>query len=132
MNDGKPNEKFNFLPPLARTPEIGIEYIRRYRELEIQGKILELLMPLYEQARIEEQRNTPSVIVLDRAVAAEKASKPKRLILTIAITFCSIILAVLFTVYRNRARVLASSLSTEELNKLLFIKQEFHWKRLLR
>jgi len=32
---------------------------------------------LYEQAKVEERRQTPSVIVLDKAAPAERKAKPK-------------------------------------------------------
>ena len=47
------------------------------RDVEIQNKILEFVTPLYEQAKVEEQRATPSVIVLDTALVPERKAKPK-------------------------------------------------------
>jgi capsule polysaccharide export protein KpsE/RkpR len=63
--------------PFKEIPELGGEYLRRFREVEIQYKILQFLLPMYEQAKVEEQRQTPSVIVLDRGKPAERKSKPK-------------------------------------------------------
>jgi len=48
-----------------------------YRDVEIQYKILQFVTPLYEQAKVEEQRATPSVIVLDSALVPERKAKPK-------------------------------------------------------
>jgi len=63
--------------PFAKMPELGAEYIRRYRNVEIQYKILQFVTPLYEQAKVEEQRATPSVLILDKAGPAERKAKPK-------------------------------------------------------
>ncbi len=63
--------------PFKEAPAIGNEYIKIFRNLEIQYKILEFIQPLYEQAKVEEARNTPSVIVIDKAEPATKKSKPK-------------------------------------------------------
>ncbi len=63
--------------PFAKVPRLGMEYIRRYRNVEIQYKILQFVTPLYEQAKVEEKRQTPSVLVLDTATPAERKSKPK-------------------------------------------------------
>ncbi len=63
--------------PFKEAPALGNEYLKIYRNLEIQYKILEFVQPLYEQAKIEEVRNTPSVIVLDKAHPADRKSKPK-------------------------------------------------------
>jgi tyrosine-protein kinase Etk/Wzc len=63
--------------PLSKVPDLGSEYLRRYREVEIQYKILQFITPLFEQAKVEEKRQTPSVIVLDVASPAERKAKPK-------------------------------------------------------
>ena len=63
--------------PFSKVPDLGGEYIRKYREVEIQYKILQFITPLYEQAKVEERRQTPSVLVLDTAAPAERKSKPK-------------------------------------------------------
>ncbi len=67
----------NVLIPFKQAPELGGEYLKIYRNLEIQYKILQFVTPLYEQAKVEEVRNTPSVLVLDKASPAERKSKPK-------------------------------------------------------
>jgi uncharacterized protein involved in exopolysaccharide biosynthesis len=63
--------------PFKQIPDLGVEYLRLYREVEIQYKILQYVSPLYEQAKVEEKRETPSVLVLDRAGPAERKAKPK-------------------------------------------------------
>lgn len=60
-----------------KLPEVGVGSLRLYRDVYIQQKIMEFLIPLYEQAKVEEQRATPSVIVLDHAKVAERKAKPK-------------------------------------------------------
>ncbi len=76
MND---HSDMNLLVPFANIPDLGSEFVRRMREVEIQYKILQFLTPLFEQSKVEEKRQTPSVIVLDRAYPAERKSRPKRL-----------------------------------------------------
>jgi uncharacterized protein involved in exopolysaccharide biosynthesis len=58
-------------------PDLGGEYVRRFRNFEIQYKILQFITPLYEQAKVEEKRQTPSVLILDKAGPAERKAKPK-------------------------------------------------------
>jgi tyrosine-protein kinase Etk/Wzc len=79
--------------PFSRVPDLGGEYIRRYREVEIQYKILQFLTPLYEQAKVEERRQTPSVVVLDRAGPAERKSKPKVMLYALTAFFVSLLLS---------------------------------------
>ena len=65
------------LVPFNLAPSLGAEYIRLFRNVEIQNKILQLITPLFEQAKVEEKRATPSVIVLDSALVPERKAKPK-------------------------------------------------------
>ena len=67
----------NLLIPFKKAPALGSKYLKIYRDIEIQYKILEFVQPLYEQAKVEEVRNSPSVLVLDKAYAPIKKSKPK-------------------------------------------------------
>ena len=69
--------ELNVFVPFKKVPELGSQYVRKFREVEIQSKILEFVTPLYEQAKVEEKRHTPSVVVLDRAGPAERKAKPK-------------------------------------------------------
>ncbi|MGA9117260.1 MAG: Wzz/FepE/Etk N-terminal domain-containing protein [Bacteroidota bacterium] len=77
MNSGTGGPGMSVFVPFSRVPALGGEYVRRFRDVEIQYKILQFLTPLYEQAKVEERRQTPSVVVLDRAAPAERKSKPK-------------------------------------------------------
>jgi len=78
---------------LGNSPQIAMQYLRLQRNLEIQTKILTFLLPLYEKAKIDEKRETPTIIILDKPVVAERKSKPKRLTMTIIITLLGLILS---------------------------------------
>jgi tyrosine-protein kinase Etk/Wzc len=78
MNASSTSPKdINFLLPFKKTPELAEQYLTLYRDLQIQSKVLEFIAPLYEQAKVEEKRETPSVIVLDHALVPERKAKPK-------------------------------------------------------
>lgn len=66
-----------FFVPIAKVPELGLELIRLTRELKIQETVFNLLTSQYEQAKIAEARDTPTVQLLDKAVPAERKSKPR-------------------------------------------------------
>lgn len=72
------DRSLNLFVPFKDVPEIGAEYVRRFREFEVQNRMMEFLLPLYEQAKIDEQKDTPVVLELDKAVAPERKSKPRR------------------------------------------------------
>jgi tyrosine-protein kinase Etk/Wzc len=74
---GLSEDGVNLLIPFKKAPGLGYKYFKIYRDLEIQYKLLEFVQPMYEEAKVEEVRNTPSVIVLDYAGPAERKAKPK-------------------------------------------------------
>lgn len=74
---GNSIEGSNLLIPFKKAPALANKYLKIYRDIEIQYKILEFVQPLYEQAKVEEVRNSPSVLVLDKATPPLKKSKPK-------------------------------------------------------
>jgi tyrosine-protein kinase Etk/Wzc len=70
-------DRGDFTVPFARVPEVGLELVRLTRDVKIQEVLVTLLTQQLEQARIAEARDTPIVQVLDRAVPAERASRPR-------------------------------------------------------
>jgi len=89
---------------LSTFPELGMGAMRLYRDVLIQQKIMEFIIPLYEQARIEEQKDVPVVLVLDKAVPAEKKARPKRMLLVASVFLSSAILAVIIAMASVRFR----------------------------
>ena len=91
-NNGTQNTRL-FIP-LNEAADLGLKYIRRYREVSLQQKILEFLLPQYEQVKIQEAKDTPTVQVLDKAVTPVKRKKPKRTIMVLLAGVLSIVFSV--------------------------------------
>lgn len=91
-NNGTQNTRL-FIP-LNEVPDLGLKYIRHYREVSLQQKILEFLLPQYEQAKIQEAKDTPTVQVLDKAVTPVKRKKPKRTIMVLLAGLLSMVFSV--------------------------------------
>ncbi|MBI4417775.1 MAG: hypothetical protein HY563_03295 [Ignavibacteriales bacterium] len=102
---------------IREIPEVSLEHVRLYRDIQIQAKILELVLPLYEQAKLEERKALPSVVVLDRAVPAEKKAKPKRTLLVLSAVFSVGLLSL--TGYAIRERLQELRLRSPERYKTL-------------
>jgi tyrosine-protein kinase Etk/Wzc len=56
----------------------GVDYIARYRDFKYYETLYEILAKQYEAARMDESRDGATVQVIDRAVAPELRSGPKR------------------------------------------------------
>ena len=77
----------NILYPFKEMPDIAIQYLRNYREVKIQEEILEIVLPMYEQAKVEEQKSIPTIMVIDKAVPPELKDSPKRTAIVLGILF---------------------------------------------
>lgn len=82
------------IPSIGNVPALGVEYVRKLRELKIQEAIFEQLTKQFEVAKISEAKDSSTLQVLDEAVPPLRKSKPKRalivLLSTVTAFFCSI------------------------------------------
>ena len=53
------------LKNIEKLPAMGIASLRLYRNLIIQQKIMEMIVPLHEQAKVDEHKDVPVAYVLD-------------------------------------------------------------------
>ncbi|MEM3136827.1 MAG: Wzz/FepE/Etk N-terminal domain-containing protein [Candidatus Nitrosotenuis sp.] len=79
---------------LSKFPEIATRSMQLYRDVVIYQKIIEFLTPIYEQAKIDEQKDVPVLLVLDKAVPPEQKAKPRRLVLIVT----SMLITFLFSI----------------------------------
>ncbi len=80
-----------FAVSFRNLPAIAQEYARRFGDYKVKAEIFNLLLQQYEQAKILEARDTPTITVLDYAKIPEKKVFPKRLIIIISVFILSII-----------------------------------------
>jgi uncharacterized protein involved in exopolysaccharide biosynthesis len=71
----------------GRVPEVGLEYIRKLREVKYYEAVFEILAKQYEAARIDEAKDAPLIQVLDKAVEPEKKSRPARFLIVLICIF---------------------------------------------
>jgi len=104
---GKGTNEFGagFSIPFVKLPELSLEYARLLRDVKVQEAIYELLTQQFEQAKIMELKDTPTVQFLDKAGIPEKKSYPKRSLIVIFAfvlsIFCSILIAFLLDYVEN-------------------------------
>jgi len=108
-NKGSDTNNSNLFIPFSKVPELGVEYVRLFREITIQEKLLEFLLPQYEQAKIQEAKDTPTVQVLDEAVKPILRAKPKRGIMVIMAGLLSIVLSAIIAFIIEYIRKLEAS-----------------------
>lgn len=74
---------------IEKLPEIGLEYFELMQNIELQSEILKFIVPMYEQALLEEQKALPIVSVVDNPRIAEKKDKPFRTLIVVAVLLSS-------------------------------------------
>ncbi len=87
---------------LALIPESGIGAYRLYREVLIRQKMLEVLIPMLEQSKVEEQRTVPVILVLDRARVPEQYDHPKKRVVVGVGAVAGLLFSLLYIVSRER------------------------------
>jgi len=123
------NDTLKFLVPFAETPRIGTEYVRLKRGVEVQNTLFALLTEQYEQAKMQEAKDTPTLQVLDKATPQFKKSRPRRTIIVLGgalLSFFLVMCFAFFIEYFNRFQLSASVEVREKLqniHRLLRIKK---------
>lgn len=87
---------------IKKIPELSLEYLKIQQELEYHKKIMEYLAPQYEEAKILEIKDIPTIQVLDWAIRPEWKTKPKRAIIVIGVFLFSFIVACLYHILRDK------------------------------
>jgi tyrosine-protein kinase Etk/Wzc len=77
---------------LNQLPEIGMEYFYLLQQVELQTEILKFVVPMYEQALLEEQKMLPTVTIVDYPQIAERKDKPFRSLIVVASLLSAFIL----------------------------------------
>ncbi len=82
--------------PFAQVPSLSLRLARLVREVRIQESVFELLTQQYEQYKIQETKDTPTIQVLDRAIPPERRVKPKRALLVLLSGMLSLFASTVF------------------------------------
>ncbi len=93
----------DYLLAFADVPELGMELARLIREVKIQSEVYLLLQQQYYRERIQENRDLPTVEILDEAIPPLKAASPRILYSTvISGLFIFLILSLFFILKEKR------------------------------
>jgi tyrosine-protein kinase Etk/Wzc len=80
--------------PIENVPTVGLEYIRKLRDVKYHEALFALLARQYEAAKIDEARDALIVQQLDRAAPPERKSGPHRLIIVFTISVLAFMVAI--------------------------------------
>ena len=89
----------NLFPQFSEVPNLEIELLRLKREVEIQSKLYAFLTQQYEESKIQEARDTPTIQILDDASTPIKRFKPKRTIMVIGYSLIAFVLSAIYVIH---------------------------------
>jgi tyrosine-protein kinase Etk/Wzc len=120
LEKNRPSKDGDSTLSTGRIPEAGIEYVRSLRNVKYYETIFELLAKQYELAKIDEAKDSSMIQLLDKAVPAERKSKPKRAVITLVGLLSGgmlgVLLAFVFELYRRSRQNTESSSRWQELS----------------
>ena len=90
-------------------PELYKQFLFIQRDIEVQKVIYQLLMQQYEQARIQEKKDSPTIQVLDAPTLPQKRSSPKRTLIVVTSALASILLSFIIVWVREMLAWLAEN-----------------------
>jgi len=82
--------------PLKKIPQTSTEFLRRYRDVLINNMVLEYIVPLYEQSKIEEEKNYPVIGIIDYAVPPVRKSFPPRVLSALICAFSLTVIIIFY------------------------------------
>ena len=69
----------DYLPGLENIPDKGLEYVRLQRDVEVQSILYKFMIQQYEEAKLKESKDTPTIQILDQPNYPEKKYGPPRM-----------------------------------------------------
>ncbi len=100
-NPNKINSRELF-PSFSKMPELETQLRQLMREVEIQNTLFTFLTQQYEEAKINEAKDTPTIQVLDPAVKPIIKYKPFRTLIVISSSIIGLIFGILVSFVRER------------------------------
>lgn len=89
-------EQGGLMLAMKALPNKSLEYVRRFRQVTINSTLLEFIVPLYEQAKLDEKKDYPILQIIDNAIPPAKKSWPPRTLFSLLGAFFTVISYLLY------------------------------------
>jgi uncharacterized protein involved in exopolysaccharide biosynthesis len=109
--------------PKGRVPDVGMEYLRRVRDVKYYEAISDLIAKQFEMAKLDEARQGQALQVVDLAVPPDTKSSPKRAITIIIVFLLSMFVACGWAIISEELKRLKSN--PQENQRLQALKNTF-------
>ena len=92
----------DYLVAFSEAPELGMELAKLLREVKIQNEVYLLLQQQYYKEKIQENRDVPTIDILDEAIPPLKKESPRVVFSTIVGSIFAFLLVSLFFVAKEK------------------------------
>lgn len=106
----------DYLLAFKEVPELGKELATLLREIKIQNEVYILLQQQYYKEKIQENRDLPTVEVLDTAIPPQRKSSPKVVMSTISGGIFTFLLMSIIVLFSERKTYLYKQTNNSEKN----------------
>ena len=114
------------LVPKGQVPEVGLEYVRKLRDVRYYETIFDILARQFEVAKLDEAKEGSVIQVVDKAVPPDRRSSPQRTLIVALSTLVGLFLALVIALTQAAYQGLRSNTETgpklDRLQRLLFGK----------
>ena len=95
-------KEITMIPGFSKVPDLSLKYRRLMRDYQVKNTLYNFLIQQYEEAKIKEAKDTPTVQVLDYAVLPQLKYKPARFRILIIGFVLTTILSMYYVYFRTR------------------------------
>lgn len=128
LNLSGPSEGLDL--PLRKYPAVQLAYLRALREVTVQETIYQFLTEEYERYRIQENRDTPTVQVLDSAVPATYKARPIRWLICMSLTLAGLLISLGLAALVESLRRMRGE-APDRFERVRLLARELHLERAL-
>jgi tyrosine-protein kinase Etk/Wzc len=115
-----------FSVPISAIPGLRGKYESLFARVRVNESLYETLLELYEQARIQEQEDSPTIAVLDWPRVPDLRSRPKRTVIVLASFICSLIAAIFLAAWLEFVRRMKDT-RPEDYQRLTAFAGAYFW-----
>jgi tyrosine-protein kinase Etk/Wzc len=113
-----------FSVPISAIPGLRGRYESLYALVQVNERLYATLLELYEQARIQEQENSPTIAVLDWPRVPDLRSRPQRTAIVIAAFILSLIAAIFLAAWLEFVKRMKDT-QPQDYERLIVFRQAF-------
>lgn len=98
----EPGDKGDVLVATGKVPQVGLENLRKIREVKYHEAIMEIMARQFELAKVDEAKDSAVIQVVDSAIEPDRKSKPKQAVITFGAFFGALLFALLLIFFLEK------------------------------